>query len=179
MGGMAFSRTRRQRWSWLPWAGTAGRLLLGAVFVFSGVLKVGDPAQSVRAVRAYRLLPEAVVPAFGYGLPFLEVAVGILLILGLASRLSAVVAAVLLVMFMVGIGAAWARGLQIDCGCFSKGGEVGAGDTMYPQEMARDAGLLLMAVALARWPASRLAVSGAGMNPDVADLDAINDAEGR
>ncbi len=38
--------------AWLPWAGTAARLLLGVVFVVSRTLKIGDPAQSVRAVRA-------------------------------------------------------------------------------------------------------------------------------
>jgi uncharacterized membrane protein YphA (DoxX/SURF4 family) len=145
---------------WLPWAATAGRLLLAGVWIVSAVLKIGDPAQAVRAVRAYRLLPESVVPAAGYGLPFLELAVGVLLLAGVAARLTSVLSAVLVAAFMVGIGAAWARGLRIDCGCFSQGGDVGAGQTRYPQEMARDAGLLVVSLALARWPRSRLSLSG-------------------
>ena len=40
--------------------------------------------------------------------------------------------------FILGIASAWARGLSIDCGCFGGGGEVGANDTKYPQEIARD-----------------------------------------
>lgn len=112
----------------------------------------------MRAVRAYRLLPELVVPAVGYGLPFLELALGVLLILGVTVRLTAVAASLLLLVFIAGIASAWARGLQIDCGCFSEGGEVAAGQTRYPQEIGRDAGLLAVAVALARWPVSRLAL---------------------
>ncbi len=43
------------------WAATAGRLLLAAVWLAAGALKIPDPAEGIRAVRAYRLLPEAVV----------------------------------------------------------------------------------------------------------------------
>jgi uncharacterized membrane protein YphA (DoxX/SURF4 family) len=139
--------------------GLAGRLLLGGVFIASGALKLPDPAESVRAVRAYQLLPEAVVPAVGYGLPVLEVAVGLMLVLGVHLRLAAVVSAGLLLVFLVGVGSAWARGLTIDCGCFGGGGAVAAGETRYGSEVARDLGLLAVALALARWPASRLALA--------------------
>lgn len=144
---------------WAGWAALAGRLVLGAVFVAAGALKLPDPAGSVRAVRAYQLFPEALVPALGYGLPVLEVAVGLLLVLGVAVRLGAVVSAVLLLLFMVGVGSAWARGLTIDCGCFGGGGPVAAGATRYGSEMLRDTALLLVAAGLALWPASRLALS--------------------
>lgn len=142
----------------LPWTATLGRLLLGGAFAYAGLLKLPDPAASVRAVRAYRLLPESLVPLFGYGLPVLEVLIGLVLILGLHVRLGALAAGVLLVVFMAAIGSAWARGLRIDCGCFDAGGEVGAGETSYGSELLRDGGLLLVAAALARWPTSRLAL---------------------
>jgi uncharacterized membrane protein YphA (DoxX/SURF4 family) len=136
----------------------AARLAVGGVFVAAGALKLPDPAESVRAVRAYRLLPEAVVPAIGYGLPLLEIAVGLLLAVGLAVRLAAAVSAGLLVLFVVGVSAAWARGLQIDCGCFGGGGEVGPGETKYGREVARDAGLLVLAALLVRRPRTRLSL---------------------
>jgi uncharacterized membrane protein YphA (DoxX/SURF4 family) len=141
------------------WAALAGRLALGSVWIAAGALKLPDPAGSVRAVRAYQLLPEPVVPAVGYGLPVLEVAIGVLLVIGVAVRFAAVVSAVLLALFVAGVASAWARGLTIDCGCFGGGGTVAADQTRYGSEIARDVALLAVAIALARWPASRLAVS--------------------
>ena len=43
----------------LPWLGTAARVLLGAVWIVAGASKITDLDASVRAVRAYRLLPDA------------------------------------------------------------------------------------------------------------------------
>jgi uncharacterized membrane protein YphA (DoxX/SURF4 family) len=143
-----------------PWLATAARLAVGGVFVVAGALKVPDPAAAVRAVRAYQLLPEALVAPVAFGLPVLEIAIGLALLVGVFVRTAALAAAVLLVVFLVGVGSAWARGLQIDCGCFGDGGQVAAGETAYPLEVFRDGALLLAALALARWPASRLALGG-------------------
>ncbi|MCU1603716.1 MAG: mauE [Modestobacter sp.] len=143
-----------------PWLATVARLLLGGVFVIAGLLKLPDPAAAVRAVRAYRLLAEALVGPVAFGLPVVEIAVGLALLAGIFVRTAAIAAAALLVVFLVGVGSAWARGLQIDCGCFGGGGQVAAADTAYPGEVARDLGLLLVALALVHWPASRLAVGG-------------------
>ena len=82
------------------------------------------PADSVRAVRAYDLLPEAVVPAVGHLLPVVEVVIGLCLVLGVLVRGTSLVSALLFVAFIIGISSAWARGLSIDCGCFGGGGEI-------------------------------------------------------
>jgi uncharacterized membrane protein YphA (DoxX/SURF4 family) len=111
-------------------------------------------------VPAYRLLPEALVAPVAFGLPVVEIAVGLALIVGVFVRTAAIASAVLLVVFLAGVGSAWARGLQIDCGCFGGGGAVAAADTAYPAEILRDSALLLVALALARWPRSRLALGG-------------------
>jgi uncharacterized membrane protein YphA (DoxX/SURF4 family) len=141
------------------WLGTAARLALGVVFVVSGALKAGDLAASGRAVVAYRLLPYGLATTAGAVLPFLEVALGLLLIAGLATRLSAIVAAVLLVIFIAGIGSAWARGLRIDCGCFGSGGDLAANrQPTYFSETIRDIALLLAAGLLAVRPRTRFSV---------------------
>ena len=144
----------------LLWLATAARLLLGGVFVVAGAIKVPDPAAAVRAVRAYRLLPELLVAPVAFGLPMIEIAVGLALLVGAFVRTAAIAAAVLLVVFVAAVGSAWARGLQIDCGCFGGGGQVAAGQTAYPTEILRDIGLLVVALALARRPQSRLALGG-------------------
>jgi uncharacterized membrane protein YphA (DoxX/SURF4 family) len=141
-----------------PWLATVARLGLGAVFVVAGILKLPDPAAAVRAVRAYRLLPEALVGPVAFGLPMVEIVVGLALLVGIFVRTAALVSAVLLIVYIAAIASAWARGLQIDCGCFSKGGAVAAGDTAYPAEIARDVGLLIVALGLARRPRSRFAL---------------------
>ncbi|WP_241037142.1 MauE/DoxX family redox-associated membrane protein [Blastococcus litoris] len=143
-----------------PWSATVARLVLGVVLVVAGVLKIPDPAAAERAVRAYRLLPEGLVAPVAFGLPVLEIAAGLALLAGVFVRTAALASAVLMAVFLVGVGSAWARGLQIDCGCFGGGGEVAPGETAYPAEIARDTALLLAALALARWPRSRLALGG-------------------
>jgi uncharacterized membrane protein YphA (DoxX/SURF4 family) len=148
------------------WLATAARLLLGGVFVVAGALKIPDPAAAVRAVRAYRLLPEPLVAPIAFGLPVVEIAVGLALLLGVFVRTAAIAAAVLRVVFMAAVGSAAARGLQIDCGCFGNGGTVAAGETRYPAEILRDVGLLLVALALAARPRSRLALGSADPDRD-------------
>lgn len=139
------------------WLGLVARLVVGGVWVVAGALKLPDPAESVRAVRAYDLLPEAIVPAVGHALPLVEVVVGACLVVGLLVRGMAVASALLFLAFIIGISAAWARGLQIDCGCFGGGGfKEGATDD-YPWEIARDAVLLLVSAHLVWRPRSRLA----------------------
>ena len=127
----------------LRWVGVLARLVVGGIWLVAGLLKLPDPAENVRAVRAYQLLPESLVPAVGYALPILEILIGVCLVLGLLTRVNAGLSAALLLAFIVGIAAAWARGLEIDCGCFGGGGGADEGASgKYPWEIARDVGLL-------------------------------------
>ena len=107
--------------------GTVARLGLAAVFLVSGVLKAIDPDGTYVAVRAYDVLPKAAVAVVAGVLPWLEIALGLLLLAGLATRAVAVAAAGLLLVFVAGVAQAWVRGLSIDCGCFGGGGVVDAG----------------------------------------------------
>lgn len=132
----------------MKWFGLLARLVVGGVWVAAGALKLPDPTASVRAVRAYDLLPEAVVPTIGHLLPVLEVVVGLCLIVGLLTRAAAVVSSLLFVAFVIGIFSAWARGLQIECGCFGGGGYKKGAAAQYPWEIARDTGLLLLSMFL-------------------------------
>jgi uncharacterized membrane protein YphA (DoxX/SURF4 family) len=144
-----------------PWLSTVARVALGAVWIAAGAAKAADLAESVRAVRAYRLLPESLVPLVGAGLPFLELALGILLLVGLGLRPAAVVSTLLTVVFVAGIVSAWARGLRIECGCFGGGGDLAADVApSYAPEIARDLVLLALSAALVRWPSSRVSVDG-------------------
>jgi uncharacterized membrane protein YphA (DoxX/SURF4 family) len=147
------------RASVLPWLSTLARLVSGGVWIAAGVTKIADLDASVRAVRAYALLPEAVVQIVGPGLPPAEILLGVLLLLGVGVRVDAVISTVLMAAFVVGIASAWVRGLRIDCGCFGSGGELAPGAApTYGWELSRDAGLLVLALFLVRWPAGRWAL---------------------
>ena len=142
-----------------PWAGTLARAIVGAVWIAAGATKVSDLAASGRAVNAYELLPVEVGRAVGAALPFVELALGALLLLGLATRLAAAVSAALLAAFVAGIASVWARGLSIDCGCFGGGGALAEGQSpAYGWEITRDSALLLLSVFLVLRPHTRLSL---------------------
>lgn len=121
--------------------GLVCRLALGGVLLAAGLLKVGDSVGSIQSVVAYRLFPYPVAEFIGLTLPVIEIAVGVLLILGLFTRWTALIGAVLMLVFIAGIASAWARGLAIDCGCFGTGGPVDPSETAYLSEILRDAAL--------------------------------------
>jgi len=139
----------------LPWIGLLSRLILGGVLLAAGLLKYQHLDKSQMAVRAYEMLPIALANLIGIILPFLEIAVGVLLVIGAAVRISAIVGGVLMGAFMIGIAQAWARGLSIDCGCFGGGGQVEPGTANYLPELLRDGGLALLAIYLFRYPQSK------------------------
>ena len=140
------------------WLGLVARLVTGGVWIYAGALKLPDPAQSVQAVRAYQLLPSSVVSPVGQLLPILEIVVGVMLVLGLLTRGAAVISALLFVAFIFGIASVWARGIEIDCGCFGGGGYDPHASSSYPWEIARDVALLLASVGVAVLRSTRVAL---------------------
>ncbi|HST64487.1 MAG TPA: thioredoxin domain-containing protein [Mycobacteriales bacterium] len=81
---------------------TVLRAVLAALWAYTAVRTIGDPAATVRSVRGYELLPDGLERGVGYGLPFLALALAVLLLIGLAVRITALVSAVLLVLFLIG-----------------------------------------------------------------------------
>lgn len=143
------------------WASVAARLVLGGVLLTAGGLKVADPNQAISAVTAYRLLPADLATVVGYGLPFFEIMLGLLLVVGLAVRATAATTAVLMAVFIAAVTSAWARGLSIDCGCFGGGGQTD--NPAYLQEIVRDLSFIALAVWLVVYPASRFALDRTGL----------------
>ncbi|MDN4160409.1 MauE/DoxX family redox-associated membrane protein [Nocardioides abyssi] len=159
------------------WVGLVARAVTGGVWLVAGALKLPDPYESVRAVRAYDLLPEAVVPTVGHLLPVLEVVVGLALLLGLLTRGAAAVSALLFLAFVVGIASAWARGLEIDCGCFGGGGFEEGASAQYPWEIARDLALLLLSLLLVRLRATPWSLDGVLLGRPSGSPDEVPDPD--
>jgi uncharacterized membrane protein YphA (DoxX/SURF4 family) len=137
------------------------RVVAGVIMAWAGIAKLQDVPASVRAVRAYRLLPEAVVPLVGNVLPFIEVGLGVLLIAGIMTRTMAIIYLLMLVVYVGGTIWAWAHGLQIDCGCFGGDGTLASGTTTnYTAHFIERAEFIALGVWLLFFPRSRLALDG-------------------
>lgn len=140
-----------------------GRLILGGVLLAAGGLKAFVTAEAASAVAAYKILPTKMAHIVGYALPWLEIAIGLLLIIGISIRMASVVAAAIMVIFIGAIISVWARGMLIDCGCFGGGGAIDPSlaaqvHRTYALEIARDTGLALIALYLYFFPYGLLSV---------------------
>ena len=141
-----------------PWLTLLARLILGAVLLVAGALKVTNLPKSAMAVRAYEMLPIPLANFLGYTLPWIEIGIGLLLIVGVTVKISGALGALTMLAFIIAIAQAWARGLSIDCGCFGGGGSIDPEDTKYFSEIIRDIGLMALGIFLYLYPKGRFAV---------------------
>jgi len=141
-----------------PWLTLLARLILGGVLIVAGALKIGNLQKSAMSVRAYEMLPIWLANFFGYALPWVEIGIGALLILGVAVRIMGALGALIMLGFIIAIAQAWARGLSIDCGCFGGGGTIDPEDTKYLSSILRDIGFLALGVFLYFYPKGRFAL---------------------
>ena len=141
-----------------PWLTLLARLILGAVLLVAGALKVPNLPKSAMAVRAYEMLPIPIANFLGYTLPWIEIGIGLLLIVGVAVKISGALGALTMLAFIIAIAQAWARGLSIDCGCFGGGGSIDPEDTKYLSEIIRDIGLMGLGIFLYLYPKGRFAI---------------------
>lgn len=126
------------------------RLLLGAVFVYAAYTKLRQSwLLFALSIDSYQLLPEWAVFAVAQTLPWLELALGLLLIAGVWLRYLSVVAAAILAAFFAVMVLSYFRGASIDCGCF------GVGEPLSAKTLLRDGVLLAAAVVLVTYTRGR------------------------
>lgn len=140
----------------------AVRIALGAVFIYAAVLKIADPVAFAGSVAAYRILPYFGSYLTAAALPFVELACGLLLVLGYRVRSGALIIGVLNLVFIVALASAIVRGLDIDCGCFKQGGE----KTTPWAALARDLLFLAMTWFVLKVEARRGRGSETGAGPE-------------
>ena len=146
--------TEDSRQVWGATLAVVARLGLAVVWAWAAIAKLGDADAALRAVRAYEILPEALVKSFAWGLPFVELALAALLLLGIGTRIAGWISAAILVVFMAGIVSVWVRGIQIDCGCFGGGGPADVNGWTYASELLRDGFFLVLSLVVALGPRS-------------------------
>jgi protein-disulfide isomerase len=139
------------------WLASGARLILGALIVWSGIVKLSDPRAALRGVVAYDITPDWLSRGIGYGLPVLELCVGVLLIAGVITRIAAAAAGVLQIVFLIAAVEAGARGLHISSGAFSTGG-VTTRPTHFILVALLNLVLIGFAALLVTWPITRISL---------------------
>lgn len=128
----------------MRWMRLLLRLLLAVVFLYAAWTKLRQPwLVFALSIDAYQLLPEWGVLAIARVLPWLELAIGVLLLMGVWLRYVSIVAAVILGLFFATMLRSFGNGMTIDCGCF------GVGEPLTAKTLVRDGLLLASAVTLA------------------------------
>ncbi|MFI5372811.1 MAG: MauE/DoxX family redox-associated membrane protein [Candidatus Eisenbacteria bacterium] len=117
------------------------QLAIGVVFLWAALGKIGDIGEFARQVHNFHLSPLWSEHLIAMTLPWVELVAGLALLTGLRARAGAVVVLVLMLVFTVAVGAAWARGLDFRCGCFGKASASAIG----PAKFAENLGLLALA----------------------------------
>jgi uncharacterized membrane protein YphA (DoxX/SURF4 family) len=136
-----------REWLTHPWLTVRVQIALGAIFVVAAIPKIADPPSFAHMIYNYRLVPGAAVNAFALVMLWVELLIGLALILGVWPREAAALAGLLLLVFIAAIGINLARGRAVDCGCF----DVHAAGKTREELLAdmrwvvlRDAAMLLM-----------------------------------
>jgi uncharacterized membrane protein YphA (DoxX/SURF4 family) len=157
------------------------RLVLGAFFVFASLDKIASPAAFAKIVYQWQVIGPVPSNLVAVTLPWVEIVAGLLLIAGVWRRESALVIALMLVVFIVAAGSVMARGIDVEnCGCVSLA-KAGA-PTAWPPAWMKGVGwflvgrnLVLLAAALVLVflspphrpsPASALGQTGNGLRSE-------------
>ncbi|MFP5247920.1 MAG: MauE/DoxX family redox-associated membrane protein [Thermoanaerobaculia bacterium] len=135
-----------------PWLTVRVQIALGAIFVAAALPKIADPPSFAHMIYNYRIVPSGLINISALAMPWVELLVGLALILGVWTRPARWIVATLLVVFMIAITINLLRNNAIDCGCF----DVSAAGKTHEERikdmwlvLVRDAGMLLMVAQLA------------------------------
>ena len=97
------------------------RLLVGGMYIVASFYKIIEPASFAKSIWQYHMMPGSLINLMALILPWLELLIGLAIILGLTYRGAILWANLLLVVFIIALASTIVRGIDIDCGCFKAG----------------------------------------------------------
>ena len=106
------------QWLRHPLVVRGSQIVMGVVFAWSALAKLGDLHGFADQVHNFRMMPIFAENIVALSLPWIELVAALALILNIRSRSGAVVVTGLLAVFTVAVSVALIRGLDIECGCF-------------------------------------------------------------
>ena len=135
-----------------------GRLMLGGIFAYAGVAKIIFPNMHLwpmfvlkfsiatnlstfaQQVESYKILSAGASDFVAHTLPFTEIVLGLLLLIGWRIRIWATLVTLILLGFLAAVTRAYLLHMQIDCGCF------GVPEPLTGMTVLRDSALAALAV---------------------------------
>src|SRR5882672_3973846 len=135
-----------------------GRLILGPIFIYAGYSKAFLPnhtfwpwfflkfsistnlANFALQVQAFKLLPDWGVQFVAHTLPFAEIVLGLLMLIGWRLRIWASLLTLIMLGFFVVVLRAYLLHMDINCGCFATPEPIG------PRKILEDAILSALAI---------------------------------
>lgn len=120
------------------------RLILGGVFILASLDKISNPGDFAAAIGNYHVLPFGIENLLALILPWLELLTGIFIITGIMVDGAAIMIILMNMMFIIAISQALARGISIECGCYSVSEVAGEGDKIGIVTVIRDIGYLIL-----------------------------------
>jgi len=142
-----FVTDKRSHRNWIRYAFLLSRLLLGGIFIYASYDKIIHPVPFAEIIYNYQILPDVLVNPASLFLPWLELLVGLSLLLGIWLSGAVLISNLLLMVFFSTLVFNMARGLDIDCGCFTVSGSTSSGGHML-WYLFRDGLFLFVAVFL-------------------------------
>lgn len=138
------------------------RVVLGFMFLVVAVGKIYDAGAFAKEITRYSMAPELIVNFMAIVMPWLELATGLLIIAGIRVKANAALIGAMLIMFIAAVATAWARGLNINCGCYSNL----AKEVVGIKKILENSSLLILAVYLFYFPKGKLSLENFIANKD-------------
>jgi len=121
------------------------RILLGIVFIYASYDKIIHPAAFAKAIYNYQILPDELINLSAIFLPWLELTIGSLLIIGIWLPGAVFISNIILIIFFCALMYNNVRGLDISCGCFTTSESEASRSTLY---LFRDFSFIIIAAYL-------------------------------
>jgi uncharacterized membrane protein YphA (DoxX/SURF4 family) len=104
-------------------------IVIGLIFLASGSSKLDAGFEFLHTVSGYEMLGWQAAIIVAAGLPWLELTLGAVLVVGITSEAALWLSTMLAIVFVIACTSAWHRNLSIPCGCFGSS-EAISGETV-------------------------------------------------
>lgn len=107
---------------------TLARILIGTIFIAAAIDKIANPDAFAKSINNFHLLPYEALNIPALILPWVELLTGAMLLFKIKEKASTFLISGMLIVFIIAILTAIARGYNIDCGCFGESSPAAAAE---------------------------------------------------